>query len=118
MSKPAQGWPAPLSAAGKALGIIGLERRVILKSRGLLALRIPARPQSSEGQFRWITDPICSHELDAATWHFDGSMLNGKWKPLRITGFGIAVVSAEGSLIGHGLGWPPNWVATAAAAEA
>ena len=45
-------------------------------------------------------------------------MLNGKWKPLRITGFGIAVVSAQGSLIGHGLGWPPSWVTTAAAAEA
>ena len=45
-------------------------------------------------------------------------MLLGKWRPLRVTGYGIAVVAADGSLLGYGLGWPPSWCTTAAAAEA
>ena len=56
--------------------------------------------------------------MDAAIWYCDGSMLNGRWEPLRFTGFGIAVVSDTGDLLAYGLGWPPSWCDTAAAAEA
>ena len=52
-----------------------------------------------------------------ATWYFDGSMLHGKWVQYRTTGFAIVVVH-EGSLLGYGLGTPPHWCKTAAAAEA
>eukprot|EP00973_Karenia_brevis_P009457 1276582-Karenia_brevis.AAC.1 len=45
-------------------------------------------------------------------------MLNGRWRALRVTGVGIAVASECGMLIGYGLGWPPTYVSTAAAAEA
>lgn len=51
-------------------------------------------------------------------WHFDGSMLNGKWKPYRSTGFGIVVTGADGQLLAYGRGQPPHWCKTAAAAEA
>ncbi len=37
---------------------------------------------------------------------------------MRVTGFGIAVVSETGHLLTYGLGWPPSWCSTAAAAEA
>ena len=44
-------------------------------------------------------------------------MLHGKWLQYRTTGFAIVVVH-EGSLLGYGLGTPPHWCKTAAAAEA
>ena len=45
-------------------------------------------------------------------------MLHRQWRLLRVTGFGIAVASKSGSLLGYGFGWPPSWCTTAAAAEA
>jgi hypothetical protein len=118
VTTPAEGWPPPPSAAAKAIRLIGPKRRRILKQRGLLAIRLPPMPFDDEGQFRWIVSPHAHHELDGAVWYFDGSMLMGKWRPLRVTGFGIAVVTPGGSLFGYGLGWPPSWCSTAAAAEA
>ena len=76
------------------------------------------RPKQ-DGEFRWLLQPdFSSPEVGNATWYFDGSMLNGKWLPLRATGFGIAVVSSSGQLLACGRGTPPHWCATAAAAEA
>jgi len=72
-----------------------------------------------EGSFEWlITPPLDSTACDDAMWYFDGSMLHGKWKAFRSTGFGIAVISKDGGVLGIGMGSPPSWVATAAAAEA
>ncbi len=51
-------------------------------------------------------------------WHFDGSMLNGRWKPYRSTGYGIVVTGIDGRLLAYGRGQPPHWCRTAAAAEA
>ena len=116
---PQTGWPKPPAIASKPLRRISDRRSNILRSHGMLAVRLPPRPHHQDGQFAWLAAPDHNDPgLTNATWYCDGSMLNGKWKPLRITGFGIAVVSAEGSLIGHGLGWPPSWVTTAAAAAA
>ena len=42
----------------------------------------------------------------------------GQTNPFRCTGFGIVVTSAQGELLAYGLGWPPSWCDTAAAAEA
>ena len=63
-------------------------------------------------------DPTEREEIDDAAWYFDGSMINGRWRALRLTGFGVAVATPGGDLLGYGLGWPPTWVTTAAAAEA
>ena len=55
--------------------------------------------------------------MATATWYTDGSMLLGRWAPLRCTGFGVVVVALSGALIGFGFGTPPNRITTAAAAE-
>ena len=56
--------------------------------------------------------------MDEAIWYFDGSMLDGKWKPFRSIGFGIVVATREGDLLAYGQGSPPSWCKTAVAAEA
>jgi hypothetical protein len=93
-------------------------RQDILRNHGLLAIRLPPTRYAQQGEFTWLAEPdISDPRADQATWYCDGSMLHGKWKPLRVTGFGIAVVSQEGDLLAYGLGWPPTWCAIAAAAE-
>ncbi len=118
MTMPKQGWPSPPPAAAKALNTVGSRRREILKHRGLLALRLPPRIRDQSGEFSWLVSPHGHASLDEAIWYFDGSMLMGKWRPFRVTGYGIAVVTTDGTLIGYGFGWPPSWCTTAAAAEA
>jgi len=55
--------------------------------------------------------------LHIATGYCDGSLVLGKWAPFRSTGFGIAVLSSDGELIGFGNGTPPSRISRAAAAE-
>ena len=119
VTTPAAGWPAPPSKASKALGKLSEARLRLLRTRGMLVLRVPAEPPKQTGEFTWVKRPDLDHPaVDKAIWYFDGSMLNGKWIPLRATGFGVAVVSTRGQLLGFGRGGPPHWCSTAAAAEA
>ena len=116
---PAEGWPTPPDAARNLLSKLSEPRRRWLRTRGMLILRVPAGSAAQNGDFRWHREPDPNDpRLQDATWYFDGSMLQGKWVELRTTGFGIAVVSDSGDLLGFGFGSPPGWCATAAAAEA
>ena len=116
---PTGGWPKPPAGADKALLRLGDARGRILRTRGLAVVRLPPRQQHQHGEFRWLKRPNDDDpELTGATWYCDGSLLNGRWKELRVTGFGIVVATRAGRLLGYGLGWPPSWCSTAAAAEA
>jgi len=85
----------------------------------MLVLRLPAPPINISGSFEWIRQPDEALALgQEVCWHFDGSMLNGRWKPYRSTGFGLVVTGADGQLLAYGRGQPPHWCRTAAAAEA
>ncbi len=114
---PEGGWPAPPDKARLALNRLSQRRRAILRERAQLVVKVPAPVRQQEGSFRWLRHPGATED-SKATWYFDGSMLNGRWKPLRATGFGIAIVAPDGSLLGYGYGTPPHWCRTAAAAEA
>ena len=120
-SKIFQIWWADCSTPAKAtlaLGRLSAGRRRLLFTRGLLLLRIPAVPHRADGDYRWLRPPdFDDPRLDSAIWYCDGSMLNGKWKPLRATGFGIVVANRQGDLLAFGFGSPPPWCSTAAAAE-
>ena len=108
----------PPTAADLILGRLSDTRKRWLKERALLVLRLPAPPKQEDGAFVWLVEPHHSEALQDATWYFDGSLLHGKWRAFRTTGFGIVVVAPDGSLLGHGRGSPPHWCRTAAAAEA
>jgi len=85
----------------------------------MLVLKVPIMRPRLEGDLMWLLEPDFNDpRIDEAMWFFDGSMLNGKWLPLRSTGFGIAIVSRTGKLMACARGCPPHWCATAAAAEA
>ena len=95
------------------------QRHKHLSQHGLMAVKIRVAPFEQDGTFQWPAPPsVYDPRLCNATWYCDGSLLDGRWKALRCAGFGIAVVSTQGDLLAHGLGWPPSWCGTAAAAEA
>ena len=114
---PPKGWPTAPAKAARLLGRLSAQRRRVLATRGLLVLRLPAPPHCGDGHFSWRLQPDCADTL-GTRWYFDGSMLNGPWKPYRSTGFGVVVTSEAGHLLGFGNGAPPPWCKTAASAEA
>ena len=116
-TEPPEGWPQPPPAATHLLRRLSAQRKQLLATRGLLVLRLPAPPPDEDGYFQWDLEPDYVNLHDTC-WYFDGSLLNGKWKAYRTTGFGIVVTSTAGDLLGYGKGAPPSWGATAAAAEA
>ena len=112
------GWPLPHECATTLLSRLSAERADFLRTKALLVLRLPAPKVPDQAGFRWLLAPppdLCYAE---SVWTFDGSMLFGTWKPLRTVGFGIVVTTVDGELLAHGCGVPPQWCATAAAAEA
>eukprot|EP00973_Karenia_brevis_P025444 3511133-Karenia_brevis.AAC.1 len=53
-----------------------------------------------------------------ARWFIDGSLFDGRHFGFHSTGFGIAAIGADGSLLAYGTGKPPEWVKDAAGVEA
>ena len=116
---PPEGWPPPAPKASLVLGKVSETRKtILLRDSALLAVRLLSMSFDQHGQFRWLM-PVASDDqrLDDVVWYCDGSMLNGRRKAVKATGFGIAVVSKHGDLLAYGLGRPPSWCSTAAAAE-
>jgi len=114
---PEGGWKAPPQEASLARRRVGSSRVQLLRTRGLLTLRLPA-PPSHEEWFRWLVSPADGEFVDdEVVWYLDGSLLDGEWVDYRATGFGIVVAATDGRLVAYGHGCPPAWCTTAAAAE-
>jgi len=117
--RPEGGWPKPPKAAELVRTKLSEDRARLLDTRALLTVRVPAPVARQDGHFEWLRAPDLNNPaIDEATWYFDGSMLDGKVDLLRATGFGIAITSSGGDLLGTARGTPPQWCSTAAAAEA
>ena len=115
---PDGGWPPPPSKAAKVVSVLSGQRKSALQLKSLLALRVPRPPRSTDGWFNWlraVPPHIC---FDETIWYIDGSLLDGRWRELCATGFAVVVTSIKGRLLGFGHGAPPDWVRSAAAAEA
>ena len=115
-TSPPDGWPAAPEVASVVAERIEADRRRLLKTRGLLALRLPKPPADRAEWFTWQLEP--PDDTGPCTWYIDGSMLDGDWVDYRAVGFGVVVVSAARELLAYGHGCPPQWCGTAAAAEA
>ena len=100
-TRPPNGWPAAPSQAALVLGRIGQDRRRLLQTRAVLALRLPKPPTPTEW-FTWHLAP--PEEAGPCTWYLDGSLLDGGWADFRAAGFGIVVVSNTRELVAYGSG--------------
>ena len=89
----------------------------LLKSTGLLTIKVPKLEPLEKDTFRWYSNAPDVTRSDL-TWVLDGSALNSKWHTLATYGFGIVVISNVGDLVAWGGGRPPAWVDSASAAEA
>ncbi|CAK0867119.1 unnamed protein product, partial [Prorocentrum cordatum] len=115
-SLPPDGWPEPPEACRRLLSVLPEARLTFLRTRGLLALRLPRPVPQEEAAVRWFTDPPDATRADLC-WYTDGSMKFGPVWELRRTGCALVVVSENGDLAAYGCAVPPPWIRTAAAAE-
>ena len=114
---PPNGWPAiPITCLGLHTQLHA-DRRRLLQTRGLLALRIRLPTFQSHATLTWHLDPRKHEQLDDATWYIDGSMFDGKHQVGTRCGYGIVVVTQQAQLIGLASGTTPHWINDAAGAE-
>ena len=116
-TKPENGWTQPAKGADRAAQVVGEKRVRLLEDHGMLLLRVPARPLVKYDSFQWLSQPP-PDEVDGLSWYIDGSAQNPKWEQIATYGFGIVVVNANGDLVAWGYGIPPEWITSAADAEA
>ena len=114
---PEDGWSEVPKEARLAADRISGSRKKILKTAGLLALKVPAPPPRKWDSFNWLSGEPDTMRTDLR-WFIDGSFINGRWAQLATAGFGIVVVADDGELVAWGWGIPPRWCNSASAAEA
>ena len=69
------------ASAQLARGKLCDDRFILLRNRGVVALKIPAQKVRNHGTFKWIVDPFANpdkSELYSATWYIDGSLSYGQ----------------------------------------
>ena len=114
---PEGGWSQLPDKAKLAADAISQQRMDILKTTGLLTLRLPTIPNRAHDTLHWGQPP--PQMIPPGTrWFIDGSQLFPRRRQLSTFGFGVAAVNKNGDLIAWGWGVPPNWCDSASAAEA
>ena len=115
---PPGGWQLPPSECQEFMSALSDDRTRLMRTRGLLAIRVAVPPPASCDTFAWILPLPEDGDQSHWKWFVDGSMLDEPRRFARRTGFGVVVVDSEGFLVAYGCGRPPAWVSTAAGAEA
>ena len=114
---PPSGWSRRPEKANLAAHTIGQERLELVRTTGLLTVRLPAMPTRRTDTLHWGVVP--GDDLpEEVTWYIDGSMLNPRRRQLATCGFALAAVTRAGDLCAWGWGVPPSWCDSASAAEA
>ena len=113
---PEDGWPRAPPQATFAMNKWSHARRAVLQTHALAFVRIPRPLRNIFGNFRWIFRLIAPDP--ALTFYTDGSVFEGRWRDLQSVGFSIVAVGESGRLARYGMGVPPAWVDSSAAAEA
>ena len=116
-TEPHGGWPQAPARVQSFIASLDHDRRRLLLTRGLLAVRVIVPNPHGADSFHWIRSPQDDIPLDAK-WYIDGSMFDASRGFAKRTGFGVVVISVTGDLLAYGNGIPPNWIQDAAGAEA
>ena len=114
---PPDGWSEIPEKAKLAADTIGAERLSILKTTGLLAIKLPSKRARVHDTLYWGKKLDANAQTDI-TWYIDGSQLFPRRRELSTLGFALAAVSGSGELLAWGWGTPPKWCDSASAAEA
>ena len=115
--KPTGGWAPIPEKAQMAADCIGEDRLRLLRTTGLLAIKLPASPSRQHNTLQWGLQPDGNHH-EGVTWYVDGSQMHPRRREMSTLGFGVAAVSSSGDLLAWGWGVPPKWCDSASAAEA
>ena len=115
---PADGWTQPNSKIKQYCSSLSIDRRNALRDRAVHTVSVPIpEPQTNSQGWQWMTDAPQA-DADNLTWIIDGSRRYAADWTLSTTGFGVAVVDQEETLLAYAYATPPSWVKTASAAEA
>ena len=114
---PAEGWQKPPDAVARWMQQLAPERKQLLVTRGLLAIKVVVPPAVCGASFTWLHEPPEAEGSDWR-WYIDGSLMDEPRRFARRTGFAVVVGSGNGQLVGLGSGRPPLWIQIAAGAEA
>ena len=114
---PAGGWTAPAAGAAAFGNCLSEQRRQLLTTLALFALKVSLPLPPAGDSFAWIVPPPEDCIEQQLTWFVDGSLFDKHKRFLRRTGFGIAAVCSNGDLVAFGHGIPPHWIQDAAGAE-
>jgi hypothetical protein len=117
-TRPLDGWQAAPGTAVELENSLCSERRLLLRTRGLLALKVVVPPAVRHDTFEWLRAPPPDGDSGTWVWYIDGSLVDEPRRFARRTGFAIVVLGEHGELVAFGFGRPPTWAMTAAAAEA
>ena len=119
ITRPRGGWYTQCGDEERFLQQLGDTRQRLLRTRGMLSVRISKWPTLEVPRIRWLTS-YPDVTSDRAQWFVDGSLLNGKLPPMAATGGAIVVLDGVGSqrTISCAQVALPSKVRTAAAAEA
>ena len=77
-------------------------------------INIPRQPHSDTCVWLWSVEGLENREL---RWFIDGSAFEPTFYELASTGYAIAAVDSEGTLVALAHGVPPWWIRSAAGAE-
>ena len=114
---PAGGWAATLPAVAEFLARLGPERLHLLRTRALLAVRVPAPVVADDAMARWRSEVPDLTRSDLV-FYTDGSFLHSRYREFSTAGCAVVIVSSDGVLVGVVEARLPSRVGTASEAEA
>jgi hypothetical protein len=114
---PAGGWATTPPAVGAFSARLGAERLHLLRTRALLAVRVPAPVVTDDIMIRWKSE-VPDLTRDDLVFYTDGSLMHSRYREFATAGCAVVIVSSDGALVGVVEARLPSRVGTASEAEA
>ena len=114
---PAGGWATSPPAVAAFSARLEAERLHLLRTRALLAIRVPAPVVTDDTMVRWRSD-VPDLTRDDLVFYTDGSLMHSRYREFSTAGCAVVIVSLDGALVGVVEARLPSRVGTASEPEA
>jgi hypothetical protein len=114
---PAGGWATTPPAVAAFSARLGAERLHLLRTRALLAVRVPAPVVTDDIMVRWRSE-VPDLTRGDLVFYTDGSLVHSRYREFSTAGCAVVIVSLDGALLGVVEARLPSRVGTASEAEA